>query len=286
MSFIYTKGLQNRPIIRKESVYMKTEKYRKEIRVNNNLNIRLSIRGKGTILYGQAVDATDGKIINKCYAKHRLPAIEAQMPYVERIVLKKVEEKYKKMLEPSNKKIVVNVEKGIFSAALEPITDLNLLRKHSWGDGTFETSLTYFKRKVLPRLDCYGHDIDMECIKKIQEELVQIALTSNRGNMNLNSAEKSVSDLMYRANYIYQKLREYSPGYLLPDLDLEMGGIRKKTQQELPKALPDSVRIMIARLLFRLVETAVGGLAMAVALMVFAGVRPAEAAAVYYGVSI
>jgi FAD/FMN-containing dehydrogenase len=39
---------------------MKTEKYRKEIRVNNNLNIRLSIRGKGTILYGQAVDATDG----------------------------------------------------------------------------------------------------------------------------------------------------------------------------------------------------------------------------------
>lgn len=253
------------------------------------LNVRLTIRGNGTILFGQGVDATTVRIIAGCTAKHRLPAIETQIPYVERIIAKKIEEKHKKMTETSNQRIEVNIEEGIYTAAFESITDLNLLRKHSWGDGTFNPSLTYFKRKILPRLDCYGYEIDMECIKKIQEELVQIAVTSNRGNMNPIDAENSVRNQMYRANYIYQRLREYSPYYILPDLDLEMGGTRKKAQQELPKALPDSIRIMLSRLLYRLSETTIGGLALGVALMFYAGTRPAEAAAVnfseikYYG---
>ena len=246
------------------------------------LKVRLTSRGKGTVLFGQGIDVSTGRVIDKCNASQKMPSIETQIPFAERIVINKVEAKFIKMTAPPRKKEVIDIEIGIYSKAFEECEDTKVLHKPNWNDATFNMSLTYFVKNVLPRLDYYGYDIDLECISRIQEELIQKAVISKRGKMDYNTAKYSISNQMFRCDYIYKKLREYSPKYKLPSIDLEITGVRRKVHNDLAKALPNKIRIMFARLLFRLVKTKSGGLAMALGLMLFAGPRTAESAAVYF----
>lgn len=40
------------------------------------LKVRLTSRGKGTVLFGQGIDVSTGRVIDKCIASQKMPAIE------------------------------------------------------------------------------------------------------------------------------------------------------------------------------------------------------------------
>lgn len=251
---------------------------------NKNLLVRISKKENGTLLFGRGIDAETRRPIPKCTAKLRLPPPlnTKQIPDFERMLVRKIETKYEKASLAKTEK-PISAEKGIFSLAYAAIEDKSIFHRRSWNDDTFKTSLTYFENHVLPLLDELGTDIGSDDILKFQDKLIQTAFESKRSNSSRNDATATVNGKMFRMNYIYQVLRGNSPSFNLPDIDLTMNNRHKKVQAEQPKALPDSMRIMLARLLFRLVATPLGGLALATAMMLFTGLRTAESAAVFFG---
>ena len=251
---------------------------------NKNLLVRISIRNNGALLFGKGIDATTRRPLPGCTAKLRLhtPLNTKQIPDFERMLVQKIETKYEKtsLVKSEN---LLSTEKGIFSAAFMSIEDKSIFHRCSWNDETFNNSITYFENQILSILDELGTDIGSEDILNLQDKLIQSAFDNKRSNSNKKDATTTVSGKMIRMDYIYQVLRDNSPSFHLPDIDLSMNNRHKKVQAEQPKALPNHMRIMLARLLFRLVETPFGGLALAAAMMFFASLRTAESAAVCFG---
>lgn len=241
------------------------------------------MRKNGTLLFGRGIDAETRRPLPGCTAKLRLPLPlnVKQIPDFERMLVRKIETKYEKASLAKTEK-PISAEKGIFSLAYAAIEDKSILHRRSWNDDTFKTSLTYFENQVLPLLDELGTDIGSDDILRLQDKLIQTAYESKRSNSNKNDATATVSNKLFRMDYIYQVLRDNSLSFNLPDIDLTMNNRHKKVQAEQPKALPDSMRILLARLLFRLVATPLGGLALATAMMHFTGLT-AESAAVFFG---
>lgn len=246
--------------------------------------VLIYIRRNGTLLFGKGIDASTRSPVPSCTAKLRLPSPlnPRQVPDYERMLAYKIEKKYEKIVMAKSKKTVYS-EKGVFTEAFATIEDKSIFHRNSWNDDTFNKTLTYFENQILPRLDELGTEIGREDILKLQDNLIQMAIENKRSNANKNDATTTVSGKMFRVDYIYQILRDNSPSFNLPDIDLSMSNRHKKVQAEQPKALPDCMRIMFARLLFRLVATPFGGLALAAAMMFFTNLRTAESAAVCFG---
>ena len=152
--------------------------------------------------------------------------------------------------------------------------------KRGWNDETFHKTIVYCLNNVFPRLDRYGFEICEEDIHTIQEELIQKAYESKCSNSKRDDSERSVAAQLYRADYVYQRLREQFPD--LPRLDLKLDKRGPRIQAEQCKALPDKVRVMLSRLLLRLIATPYGGQALAAAFMLFCGLRTSEAAGVFF----
>ncbi len=248
------------------------------------LVVRIYTRDGGKLLFGRGIDPKTREPHSGCTAKLRLPSPlnTNQLPDFERMLLKKIELKFEKK-HVRKHEMPVDAEKGIYTAAFELIEDKNIFHRGTWNDQTFDDTLKYFIKKILPILDKLGLDICSEDILKLQDDLILKTSAHKRSNANKNDAASTVSANMFRADCIYQVLRDNCPTFNLPDINLSMNNRRKKVQKEQPKALPDYMRIMLARLFFRLVSTPFGGLALAAAMMFFTNLRTAESAAVCFG---
>lgn len=249
------------------------------------LSVKVSQRGSQDDLYleGHGIDAGTGRAIHGTSVKRKLQTPES-LKYVAAAVAHLVEQKYLSLTRTSPPKAHIRPD-GFFTEALKTCTPEGIVLLHKtycWSGKTFHSALTYCQNSLFPRLDQYGMEICEEDIHTIQEELIQKAEQSKRGNRNRADAERSVAAQLYRADYIYQRLREVRPDLDLPKLDLTLDRPGPRIQTEQCKALPDKVRIQFAHLLFRLLTTPAGGLALAAALMLFCGLRTSEATGVIF----
>lgn len=170
---------------------------------NKNLFVRISMRKNGTLLFGRGIDAETRRPLPGCTAKLRLPLPlnVKQIPDFERMLVRKIETKYEKASLAKTEK-PISAEKGIFSLAYAAIEDKSILHRRSWNDDTFKTSLTYFENQVLPLLDELGTDIGSDDILRLQDKLIQTAYESKRSNSNKNDATATVSNKLFRMDYI------------------------------------------------------------------------------------
>lgn len=249
------------------------------------LMVKVSQRGTGNGLYleGHGIDTNTGRLIPGTSVKRKLQAAES-MDSVAFAVAYRVEQKYLECHSQEKPK-ADTFNEGLFTDALkkgmaENKESLKKGGRNGWNDETFQKTLTYCFNNVFPRLDRYGGEICEEDIYSIQEELIRKAAESKRGKRNRADAERSVAAQLYRADYIYKRLREQNPD--LPRLDLKLDKIGPRIQVEQCKALPDKVRVQLAHILERLLSTPYGGLALAAAFMLFCGLRTSEAAGVFF----
>ncbi len=251
---------------------------------NRDLVVRIYARKSGTLLYAKGIDVKTRIEIPGCKAKLRLPLPlnEKQVPDFERMLIRKIEVKFEKLTAPTQQN-TVHSEAGIYTAAFATIDDKSIFHQDSWNDDTFNKSISYFEKQVLPLLDNLGLDISREDIRSLHEELITRAKAHSKSYGIHNNVAYNLSGRMYRIDRMYQVLRDASQTFNLLDIDLCMNNKRKKIQTEQPKALPNHMRIMLARLFFRLIATTFGGLALAAAMMLFTNLRTAESAAVYFG---
>ena len=253
---------------------------------NPEMLVKVSRRGSGDNMYivGYGVDARTGRKIEKTTVKRKLHTPES-LKSVTSTVVYQVQQKFSD-LKASQKPKAITASEGIYTNALkqaisEDKSSLQKGGKRGWNDETFHKTIVYCLNNVFPRLDRYGFEICEEDIHTIQEELIQKAYDSKCSNSKRDDAERSVAAQLYRADYVYQRLREQFPD--LPRLDLKLDKRGPRVQAEQCKALPDKVRVMLARLLLRLLATPYGGQALAAAFMLFCGLRTSEAAGVVYG---
>lgn len=241
------------------------------------LSVKVSQRGSQDDLYleGHGIDSRTNRAIPGTSVKRKLQTPES-LEYVAATVANLVEQKFLALHRPAQPRMADSPD-GFFTNALKRGMAENLLAlykggKNGWSIKTFQKTITYCQNSLFPRLDHYGTGISEEDVHTIQEELIQKAEQSKRGNRNRADAERSVAAQLYRADYIYQRLREVCPNLDLPKLDFTLDRPGPRIQTEQCKALPDQVRVQFAHLLFRLLTTPAGGLALAAALMT-SGIR-------------
>lgn len=248
------------------------------------LVVKIHNRNKGTLLFGKGIDPKTRRFLPGCTAKLSLPSPFniKQLPDYELMIVRKIEIKFEKINVHKQEKHI-DAENGIYTAAFELIEDKSIFQRGSWNFNTYSNTLKYFENKILPLLDKLGLDICREDILKLQDELILKTTENKRSNANQKDAATTVSGNMFRVDCVYQVLRDNSPTFNLPDIDLSMNNKRKKIQAEQPKALTNHMRIMLVQLFFRLVTTPFGGLALAAAMMFFANLRTSESVPVSFG---
>ena len=128
-------------------------------------------------------------------------------------------------------------------------------------------------------MDVFGFELSDADMAQIQDELVRRALNSGRKGGSEAITKQSVAGYLSCANYIYRRLREQYPE--LPDVEFPLPERTSVAEREQAKAIPDDIRVKLARLLVMLCPN--NGLAVGVAIMWFMGLRTAEAAAVRIG---
>ena len=166
---------------------------------------------------------------------------------------------------------------GIYSAAVQSLDSLEELRSPQWADSTFQATMTYFKRNILPVMDTYGTEIVDSDMAQLADTLALRAAQTKRGSQSAQKARQSVESYLYRINSMLKVLYDTVTGLPHVFFPIEMG---RRTQDEQPKCLPDSVRVKLAASLIRLTDN---GLALGVAMMFLLGLRTAEACAARIG---
>lgn len=166
---------------------------------------------------------------------------------------------------------------GIYSDAY--LNYLNLdIHNPKWNPNTEYKACTYFERNILPRLDALGADLSSEDLAEIKNDLVEMAVKSKNGNQNPNQAEKSVSQYLYRVNWILEQIYACTPS--LRELYFDTVKATAVSVTEEAKYIPDRVRVCMA---YALMQTPANGLSLGVAAMWQLGDRTAEACAIKIG---
>lgn len=147
-----------------------------------------------------------------------------------------------------------------------------------WNFNTEYKARTYFERNILPRLDALGTDLSSEDLAEIKNDLVEMAVKSKNGNQNPNQAEKSVSQYLYRVNWILEQIYACNPS--LRELYFDTAKTTVVPVTEEAKYIPDRVRVCMAYVLMR---SPANGLSLGVAAMWKLGDRTAEACAIKIG---
>lgn len=149
---------------------------------------------------------------------------------------------------------------------------------------TRQKAVTYFEKSVLPELDrIYSEKgtIAQSDIEALYDLLIEKSMASGNSNGQFPSAKRSAGKGLYSAIKIYGVIRENIPEYELPELHFEATLPKNIPGNEQIKGLSDSVRIKLATvLLYRLLPI---GPACGLALMLFGGLRTAEASAPRFG---
>lgn len=112
-----------------------------------------------------------------------------------------------------------------------------------WNFNTEYKARTYFERNILPRLDALGTDLSSEDLAEIKNDLVEMAVKSKNGNQNPNQAEKSVSQYLYRVNWILGQIYAYNTS--LRELYFDTVKTTAVPVTEEAKYIPDRVRVCI-----------------------------------------
>ena len=139
-----------------------------------------------------------------------------------------------------------------------------LPKNRHWGSSTTKSSVDYLLHSIAPELDAIlseKDEIDEDDIERMIKELVDHAYKSKRGK---KCADGGVSEKQYaqtkanvtrrleRASIVYTTIREKHPELNLPDIPFPVFEFEKVVYREHPKAFADEIRIIIARLLYRL----------------------------------
>lgn len=192
--------------------------------------------------------------------------------YINQIVHSIQQEQKKK--SPSN---TPASETGVYTSRYRDYGNSRGLCKPDWADSTSRAAITYFER-VLKHMDTFGLGLSQPDMSEIKDVLVEHAMRNGRSSKNRVDAENNVNQKLYRANYMYKRLREHYSE--LPDVEFPLS-MKLTTSNEQAKAIPDAVRVRMAHLLNSLAP--INGLAVGVAAMQYMGVRTAEAAAIRLG---
>lgn len=232
-----------------------------------------------TILYGYAINADTFVRIDGCIPHQRTAKRPEEIEATRKYLIGAIDAEYNKLFK--KRETCQKTKEGFFQNVFNLVEDKSLLLSPKWSSSTADNRLSYFQRQILPRLDMYGPDICSEDLTCIRDDLIKKAATSKRGNQNANQATNSVGAYIKSGAYIYKIMRDILPDYGLPDIDLAGDMKPSNVMPEQCKALPDEIRVKLAALLlYRLSHI---GQALGVSLMLFCGLRPAEAAAVLIG---
>lgn len=140
--------------------------------------------------------------------------------------------------------------------------------------------ITYFERNLLPELDRLLNEngtITQTDVDDILELLIERALDKKKSTGQYVVVRKSVEQEVAAALMIYNEVRINVPEYELPELHFQATPQKKTPGNEQVKCLSDPIRIKLAALLlYRLLPI---GPACGLALMLFGGLRTAEASA-------
>lgn len=218
--------------------------------------------------------------------------IETQRKYFAAAIA----EEYRRKNKPTAKnKQRDETEKGLVTNALKqflgPEFDSEYRFKlygnicpHSWSKQTRRTYCTFFENRIVPALDARlaesGQVTDAD-LKSLFEEQVQRVLTSKKGTGSRPVVEQSVAREFSGAFRVYSALVRTVPEAELPELRYESDSPRKNSQSEQTKSLPYTVRNAMANRIMSV--AAPDGLTCGTSLMLFGGLRPAEATAMLFG---
>lgn len=146
-----------------------------------------------------------------------------------------------------------------------------------WSPEYTRKNLTYFKRNVLPILAANINDLTADTKEQLRQQITEKILKSGRSIGHEPTAIATAIKELGVADTIYQRMRDFDPA--LPEITLRtVAGRRSKNEQM--KSIPPAVR----REFEGLVEALTAEnprLAMSIICMYDAGLRTAEAAAVW-----
>ncbi|MBR5292147.1 MAG: hypothetical protein IKU32_04430 [Clostridia bacterium] len=167
-----------------------------------------------------------------------------------------------------------------FADAYHNFPDKSLLEiGREWSHSPHSTAQqmhTYLVKSVIPLLDQYGHSITYTDIKDIETTLIARAMTSKRGNQNLESATNSVAKYLSACGTMLDNLFFFSPPGTIPHISFEIAPTESSISYEQVKALAPPLRIILAYVM-HLYPPHLGGLILGMALMYYGGLRPGEA---------
>ena len=172
------------------------------------------------------------------------------------------------------------------SQGCEPDSDLRFLIRFNqrWSEQTNRKAITYFERQLLPVFDDHLQKqgaITYEDMDTLFEAQVQKTVESKKSTGQYVVVRRSVEQEFLSAMRIYSEIQQDQPEYELPELHFRATSRKSTPGTEQVKSLTDPIRIKLAvLLLYRLPPV---GPACGLALMLFGGLRTAEAAAPRFG---
>ena len=246
---------------------------------NIDVHITYAEKQQKTTLRGYAIDASTGIRIDGSKIVRRVAKTSKEIPAVEDHVIAAVVSTLPKATATRDKHHIIAGDSAI-ALAFQKLVESECVISSVWNMDTQRRSITYFQNRILPflaDLESQGLEILSSDIETLQQELIEKVL-KNEKHTNVNTATSSAAASMQRSAVIYEKMRMLYPEYNLPEVNLTPKVNGRYIQPEQAKSLPDAVRVRLAAVIERLVETDPHR-AFALTLMFDAGLRTAEAAA-------
>ena len=239
------------------------------------ISVKTIINKSGTKITGYLVEsdtfAPIGNIENE--RKSRKISNAAETDFKRRELVAALTKQYK----TKNSSTPLSAEIGLFSKKYQALDDDS--RKvlfAGWSDSTARSVQTFMERQILPELDLFNAACITEAdLIQIKSKLLKHAEANQRSRKDEDTMF-NLDDRLYRVNIVLQRLHISHPDLPLIQFPLEQG--RRRTYREQIKALPDEVRHKFFLILIEMAKSGIQ-LVLAVALMLFAGLRTGEAAA-------
>lgn len=234
----------------------------------------------GTLLFSDTLEPVPG-IIRR---RHQFdPKKRHKADEIDKVVNRLVCD-YKELVScaviKKNKDNDLGVSKGIFTSTFELYDD----NKHTyfsqpnrWKQSTLEKTIASFK-VVLKEMDKYGLEITQSDVDNIRTTLEQKALDNRRSNNDINQAVYNKAMMLKRIDCLLGMLYELNPD--LPKLYFDAKATLKTPKAEAFKAIPQPVRF---KMILEIINNIDNGLYLGIAVMLLAGPRTAEAAALSIG---
>lgn len=228
------------------------------------------------VLTGYAKSTDSDERVGNIHRRSYDPAIN-NADYEAEILANLIEKEWKKNTVPRYAKPKLGNAAGIFSSTYKELRELGI-NNPRWNEDTMKYSCSYFENWVLPQLDTLGMEIDSADLAELKDTLVEKALKNKHSNSDPVTANKSVSQYLFRVNWILKQMYELNPS--LPHLLFDTEGIDALPMTDQVKYIPNPIRVKFAYLLTKIPNC---GLAMGAGLMATGGTRTAEACAVKIG---